>query len=251
MDMKTPARRLSAAIRSLSAAMRFVRDFRRFRSLNVRSPRFPVRWGDRFPQLHDRRGTTGFDRHYVYHLGWAARVIAETRPAEHVDVSSSVLFNAVLSAFVPVTFCEYHPPNMELDGLTPRSADLRALPFGDDSVRSLSCLHVVEHVGLGRYGGPLDPDGDLKAMRELRRVLAPGGQLLLAVPVGRPVLRFNAHRVYSYQNILDGVGDLVLKEFALVPDDAAQGGLIRRAEPSLVAEQSYGCGCFWFTKGPS
>jgi len=47
-------------------------------------------------------------------------------------------------------------------------------------------MNVVEHVGLGRYGEPLDPEGDIKAMRELRRVLAPGGSLLFVVPVGRP-----------------------------------------------------------------
>ncbi len=33
-------------------------------------------------------------------------------------------------------------------------------------------MHVVEHVGLGRYGDPLDPDGDLKAIAELKRVTA-------------------------------------------------------------------------------
>ena len=48
--------------------------------------------------------------------------------------------------------------------------DAQLEPFGDRSVPSLSCLHVVEHVGLGRYGDPLDPQGSIKAMRELQRV---------------------------------------------------------------------------------
>jgi hypothetical protein len=36
-------------------------------------------------------------------------------------------------------------------------------------------MHVVEHIGLGRYGEPMDEQGDLKAIEELKRVLAPGG----------------------------------------------------------------------------
>jgi SAM-dependent methyltransferase len=249
MSARSLARRLLAAYRSLQARVRFTREFRRFKALAGSQARFSVCWADRLPCHGDRHGTTGFDRHYFYHLAWAARVIAETHPVEHVDISSSVRFCGILSAFVPVRFYEYHPPEVKLDGLTIEKADLLALPFGDGSVRSISCTHVVEHLGLGRYGDPVDPDADLKAMRELRRVLAPGGQLLLAVPVGQPVLRFNAHRIYSYQNVVDGMGDLELKEFALIPDTAAQGGLIRHADPSLVAQQSYGCGCFWFVRG--
>jgi len=41
----------------------------------------------------------------------------------------------------------------------------------------------LEHDGLGRYNDPLDPDGDMAAMREAFIKLAPGGNLLLAVPV--------------------------------------------------------------------
>ena len=40
-------------------------------------------------------------------------------------------------------------------------------------------MHVVEHIGLGRYGDQVDPDGDLMAMKELERVTAKLGKLLL------------------------------------------------------------------------
>jgi hypothetical protein len=36
-------------------------------------------------------------------------------------------------------------------------------------------MHVVEHIGLGRYGDPIDPDGDLKAISELKRVVQKRG----------------------------------------------------------------------------
>jgi SAM-dependent methyltransferase len=210
--------------------------------------RFDVSWEERFPCLGDKTPATDFDRHYVYHTAWAARVLARTRPESHVDISSYLYFATLVSAFVPVRFYDYRPADVRLSGLTSEAADLLALPFGDASVASLSCMHVVEHVGLGRYGDPLDPVGDLKAVAELVRVLAPGGTLLFVVPVGRPRVMFNAHRVYSYEQVEGYFGGLALKEFALVPDDPKDGGLIYGATREMADAQSYGCGCFWFER---
>lgn len=152
------------------------------------------------------------------------------------------------SAFVPIKFCEYHRPDVGLEGVAVRKAALMKLPFEHTSIMSLSCMCVVEHIGLGRYGDELDPDGDLKAMRELKRVLTQEGQLLFVVPVGQPKLQFNAQRIYFFQQVLEEFVDLRLKEFALIPDNARQGGLIRNASPEMADAQRYGCGCFWFKK---
>lgn len=211
----------------------------------------PVNWGERFPCLYDNTGTTGFDRHYVFHTAWAARVVAQTKPARHVDISSSLYFCSILSAHVPVDFYDYRPAALGLDDLRSEKGDLLNLPFQDQSVHSLSCMHVIEHIGLGRYGDELDAEGDLRAMAELKRVLAAGGDLLLVVPVGRPRVMFNAHRIYSYNQIVQQFSDLELKEFSLIPDDESDGGLIRNASPSLVESQTYACGCFWFRKQAS
>lgn len=199
------------------------------------------------PCLGQNTPQTSFDRHYVYHTGWAARILSETRPARHVDISSSVYFVGLVSAFLPIEHYDYRPPDLRLTHIKTGFADLHDLPFADVSLASVSCMHVVEHVGLGRYGDPLDPEGDAKAMRELARVLAPGGRLLFVVPVGRPHICFNAHRVYSYDMILTAFSDLQLVEFKLVPDRESAGGLIE-ATPELVAAQEYGCGCFLFQK---
>ena len=227
----------------------YLGDFIRFRGMLAQSPRrFAATWWDRLPCLDDRTGTTGFDRHYIFHPAWAARILARTGPAEHVDISSALYFSAIVSAFVPTRFYDYRPADLRLSNLASEHADLLALPFPDASIPSLSCMHVVEHVGLGRYGDPFDPDGDLKAVAELRRVVAPGGTLLYAVPVGRPRIMFNAHRVYAYEQVVGSFPDFELVQFALIPDSAATGGLIVDAPPSLVAAQEYGCGCFWFKK---
>jgi SAM-dependent methyltransferase len=227
----------------------YLGEFLRFRAMLAKeSRRFTATWRDRFPCLDDRTSTTGFDRHYVFHPAWAARILAQTRPAEHVDISSALIFPVLVSAFIPMRFYDYRPADLQLNNLTSEHADLLALPFPDASIPSLSCMHVVEHVGLGRYGDPSDPDGDLKAITELKRAVAPGGTLLYVVPVGRPRIMFNAHRVYSYDQVVGSFAGFELVQFALIPDSAETGGLLIDASPSLVAAQEYGCGCFWFRK---
>lgn len=196
--------------------------------------------------------TAGFDRHYILHTAWAARIMAELKPREHIDISSSLYFVSIASAFIPMRYYEYRPADLGLGNLKCACADLLSLPFGDGTIESLSCMHVVEHVGLGRYGDPLDPDGDLRAMAELKRVLAPGGHLLFVVPVaGKQRMRFNAHRIYSYDQIAACFSDLEIKEFALIVDKGREDGLVRNASKELADQQKYGCGCFYFRKAAS
>jgi SAM-dependent methyltransferase len=234
--VKTPKRVL--------AFFAFFGEYFRFKKHSDPS-RFDIKFSQTHPCLTDRTGSTPFDQHYTYHPAWAARVLATTRPAYHVDISSLLAFSAMVSAFIPVRFYDYRPANLSLSNYEAGFADLKNLPFSDDSIPSLSCMHTVEHVGLGRYGDELDPGGDIRAMRELKRVLAKGGQLLFVVPVGKPKLIFNAHRIYSYEQVLEYFKGLELLEFSLIPDS---GGFIEKADPALVAQQEYGCGCFLFRK---
>ncbi len=205
-------------------------------------------WEKSWALMDDRTATTGFDTHYVYFPAWAARIIHSTAPALHIDLSSTLHFAAIVSGFVPVEFYDYRPANLRLSNLTTGKCDLTNLHFESNSILSLSCMHVVEHIGLGRYGDQLDPVGDQRAMQELIRVLAPGGDLLFAVPIGKPMIVFNAHRIYSYRQVINAFKDLELKEFSLVPDNAIDVGMIPNPSEAESDHQDYGCGCFWFKK---
>lgn len=240
------ARALRSAAREVRSRIRFKNDFEKYSHLAVNRNLIVPRWEDRFPCLTDNTATTEFARHYIYHTGWAARVLAETKPKLHVDISSSLYFVSILSAFVPVEHYDYRPPDLYLDNLHVKRGDLMALPFESSSVESLSCMHVIEHVGLGRYGDPLDPEGDIKAARELSRVLAPNGSFLFVTPVGKARVCFNAHRIYSYEQVLQLFPELELRDFRLLPDVSPEG--LIPAEPAIVSQQEYGCGCFRFVK---
>ena len=163
-----------------------------------------------------------------------------------------VVFASLISAFVKVKLSDYRPTPLKLSNLESGAADLCRLPFVDNSIPSLSYMHVIEHVGLGRYGDLLNPEADATAFSELARVLTPGGHLLVAVPVGRPRVCFNAHRVYSYKEVVAALGTLKIREFALLPDTG--DGLQVNASPETVqASKSMAGGCFWFQKprGPN
>lgn len=229
--------------KKMKRSVEFLQEFNRFRSLS--DDRFSINASDAYPCLSDLTKYTPFDQHYTYHPAWAARKVAQIQPSKHIDISSILSFSTIVSAFVPTDFYDYRPAEVQLTGFGSGFADLKQLSFSDNSIESLSCMHTIEHIGLGRYGDALDPQGDLKAIEELKRVLAPGGSLLFVTPVGKPRIEFNAHRVYSYQQITSYFAPLQLQEFSLIPD---AGGLISHADPALVAQQEYGCGCFWFKK---
>lgn len=203
------------------------------------------------PYLQDRTTVLKVEPHYTYHLAWAARRIKEVNPVKHLDISSQQFFAVLVSSFIPFEYYEYRPAELYLPGLKSGAADLLSLPFEDNSIQSLSCMHVVEHLGLGRYGDAIDPTADKKAVRELIRCLAWGGDLFFVVPVAgeETKIEFNGQRIYSYADVMQMFQGIDLIEFSLIPDDYQEHcGMIINADASMVSSQKYGCGCFWFRK---
>ena len=227
----------------------FKNNFIKFQNLaNNSNKRFNLNWEDKFPCMKDNTTNTSFDGHYLYHTAWAARVVKKINPTIHYDISSFLYFSTIISAFYKVKFFDFRPIDIKLSNLEVQRADLSNLQFETNSVKSISCMHVVEHIGLGRYGDPLDYDGDLKAISELKRVIIQGGNLLFVIPIGIPKIMFNAHRIYNYQQIISFFNEFELLEFSLIPDNVYDIGMIENASSEICDMQNYGCGCFWFKK---
>lgn len=124
-------------------------------------------------------------------------------PEFHVDVGSHHKFVALLSKVVPVTMVDIRPLSLPLDTLEFRKGSILELPYEDESVPSVSSLCVVEHIGLGRYGDPLDPHGSEKAIQELKRIVQPGGDLYISLPLDdENRVYFNAHRAFREEYLL-------------------------------------------------
>ena len=220
---------------------RYFRDWRRFNALGRQS----LEWRDAYPCLGDWVRETPFDAHYFYQGAWLARRLAAARPALHVDIGSSVLTLSVASSTTEMVFLDYRPLRSRLSGLHGVAGDVTRLPFRGGSQLSVSSLHVIEHIGLGRYGDAIDPRGSVSAATELARVVAPGGRLYLSTPVGRERVCFNAHRVFRPGSIVRMLDPLRLARFALVDDD---GGFHEDADMARADSLDYGCGMFEFVK---
>lgn len=230
------------AITGLKGYIPFLLDWYRYNRLPGAEP---VYWLNIYPQLHDRSLTSAIDSHYFFVNGWAMRRVVSTSPKFHIDVASQTIFANLLGAVTPVVYFDYRPLVAKLTNLTSLGGNLLQLPFADKSISSISCLHVVEHVGLGRYGDPLNPRGTHHAIRELSRTLALEGNLFLAAPVGRQRVCFNAHRIHSAKQICQMADELQLVEFSGI-DDA--GNYLENINLSALDRCDYGCGLFWFRR---
>jgi len=108
---------------------------------------------------------------------------------------------------------DIRPIELKIPGLHFVKGSILDIPFNDNSINSLSSLCVLEHIGLGRYGDPIDVFGSEKAAKELQRVLATGGNLYVSVPVDSECrVYFNAHRSFTREYILELFSQLELIE---------------------------------------
>jgi hypothetical protein len=220
----------------------FYRSFKKYKNL---VPSDEVSLLDISPFLDDKTNQTSFDPHYFYQGFWAFKRIKESCVQNHVDVGSEIKWAGILSSITRVRFIDIRPFETDLQDLIVEKGDILRLSFSDNSVNSLSCLHVAEHVGLGRYGDNIDPEGTKQACRELSRILAFNGCLYFSVPVGKQKTFFNAHRIHSPFTIIDYFEDLKLIELSGVTDT---GRFIENIDINILVNSNYACGLFLFRK---
>lgn len=99
--------------------------------------------------------------------------------------------------------------------------DLRQTNFNDEFFDIVTAISTIEHVGLGRYGDPVVSEGDREAMREIKRVLKEGGQLIITVPCGKDTICYSKKsvplsRVYSGRSLLRLLGGFEIMEMSYI-----------------------------------
>ena len=70
----------------------------------------------------------------------------------------------------------------------------------------VTSLHALEHIGLGRYGDPINTRGFIKGLENSRLLAKNSGEILISIPVAsipRDIIEFNAQRVFSSKTILE------------------------------------------------
>lgn len=202
-----------------------------------------------FPCVVDRYQDNGkIDKHYFYQDLWAARKVYKAQPERHIDVGSRIDgFVTHLLSFREVEVLDVRKFDFNVDGMIFTQADLmndKSLPL--ERYDSVSCLHALEHFGLGRYGDPVDPEGHIKGLTSLVKLLKPSGMLLLSVPIGKERIEFNAHRVFNVETIVNlAYENLKLVSFSYIDD---KGNFHENKAIKEVPNLLYGCGLFEFCK---
>lgn len=213
---------------------------------------FPV--GRNFPCLADVADECGKGRgHYFYQDLIVAQEIFSHNPLKHVDIGSRIDgFVGHVATFRELEVVDIRPLKSDIPHVKFIQADmLQPDKKWDNYCDSLSCLHALEHFGLGRYGDPIDSKGHLKGLENIYRILKSGGRLYFSVPIGEQRVEFNAHRVFSLSwltNYFQDKYDIISFSFVddagnLHQDIPLAGDLI-----SSNAGCHYGCGIFFLKK---
>lgn len=211
------------------------------------------------PCLHDRSAEGGDARsEYFWQDLLVARAIHDAAPERHVDVGSRVDgFVAHVASFREIEVFDVRPVHSEVPGVVFRQADLmraESLPGRPEEgyCDSLSCLHALEHFGLGRYGDPIDPQGAERGLANMATLLRPGGRFYLSVPIGRERVEFNANRVFSPRALLDlaGASGLVLDHLVVIRGGQVLREAVTEAWLSELSSCEYSLGLFVFVNPP-
>ncbi|MBI3070814.1 MAG: DUF268 domain-containing protein [Deltaproteobacteria bacterium] len=234
-------------LRTLRGLPGYFRDMRQFRA--GYTGEFVIS-----PALQNRSeegGTTKSE--YFWQDLLVARKIFEARPTRHIDIGSRIDgFVAHVAAFREIEVFDIRPISTNIPGIKFTRADLMD-PVGElsECCDSLSCLHALEHFGLGRYGDPVDPLGFERGLASMARLLKSKGVFYLSVPIGIERVEFNSHRVIDPRKLVElaSRSELHLSALTIIHPG---GGVSERVSPDValydLARLTYVLGVFTFVK---
>lgn len=209
-----------------------------------RRENFPIKI---FPILNDRFEQAGsLETIYFKQDLYFSRLVYDDAPDTHIDVGSRIDgFVGSLLSFRKVFVADIRPLESNIDGLEFIQHDFMSKEgLLTEKFDSVSCLHTLEHFGLGRYGDNIDVEGWRVGLCNLASLLNKGGTLYLSVPIGKQRIEFNAHRVFNPDTIISEAATLGLKleRFAYLDDNI----VLKQEFNSEIKSLYYGCGMFTF-----
>lgn len=231
----------------------YVRDYRRLKKQKSESS-LTIEFGSAYPCLGDRFSESGSARgHYFHQDLLVARKIFMAQPKKHVDIGSRVDgFVAHVASYREIEVFDIRPLSSTIPNITFVQCDLmNSQAARKDYCDSLSCLHALEHFGLGRYGDPVNYEGHVEGFNNLKQILRNGGVLYFSVPIGPQRIEFNGHRVFSLTYLLSLFGDdFSVEDFSYVDDagELHESVLLEKDAIENNCGCDFGCGIFQLRK---
>ena len=191
--------------------------------------------------------------HYFFQDLFVAQRIFSNAPVRHVDIGSRIDgFVAHVASFRKVEVFDIRPLETEIPNVTFKQLDIMNKDgIEKNSILSLSCLHALEHFGLGRYGDPINFEGFKIGFDNITDLLQKDGKFYFSVPIGQQRIEFHAHRVFSISYLLEMITPhYQIDMFSFVNDQNNFHQNITLTK-DLIENNcgcKYGCGIFELTK---
>jgi len=203
-----------------------------------------------YPELNDYEDSAGdASGHYFHQDLLIASLIHKRNPDRHVDIGSRIDgFVSHVASYREIEVLDIRDLKKSIHkniiflkrDLMNDVVDLK------DSCDSISCLHAIEHFGLGRYGDTIDPDGHILGFRNIVEILKEGGILYISFPISdNPGVHFNSQRVFDPGEILSWSDKMKLERFDFVDD---KGSLHLNADIKDIFNEKYACGIYTLKK---
>lgn len=207
-----------------------------------------------YPCYEDRKDNAGsLCFHYFHQDLYVAQRIYQNQPIRHIDIGSRIDgFVAHVASYREIEIYDIRLLNEKIPNVKFKQADLMNLSHNEfECTDSISCLHALEHFGLGRYGDDICFDGYMHGFLNIHKMLKKGGKFYFSVPMGEQRIEFHAHRVFSLSYLLDMITPYyIIDIFSYVDDDNFFYENIEISEDSLINnyECIMGCAIFELSK---
>jgi len=215
---------INLSINAVSCFNYFVlkKQLGQFKKQGLKTPiSFPVR--RLYPCYEDKKDSAGaLEFHYFYQDLYVAQRIFKNNPNRHIDIGSRISgFVAHVASFREIEVYDIRPLTNLIPNVKFKQFDIMQINEENTGCTdSISCLHALEHFGLGRYGDPICYDGYLLGFMNIHKILKANGKFYFSVPLGKQRVEFHAHRVFSLRYLLELIMPFyVINHFSYIDDN--------------------------------
>jgi hypothetical protein len=191
--------------------------------------------------------------HYFFQDLHVAQRICQNKPIRHIDIGSSIgSFVAHVASYREIEVYDIRPMEKTIRNIKFKQCNLMELNTDDlECTDSISCLHALEHFGLGRYGDDICFDGYCLGFLNIYKMLKKKGKFYFSVPLGKQRTEFHAHRVFALKYLLEMVTPYYdIDAFSYIDDKNVfhENVIISEENLSNNCGCRFGCAIFELTK---